>query len=147
MSYKGLFTPSHPEKYKGDVTRIVFRSLWERNVMTKLDTWDAVIEWNSEELAIPYRSPIDGRLHRYFPDFEVTLNTSKGIKKTIIEVKPKKQLQPPKKPKRKTKNYMFELSEYAKNMAKWQAAKAYCDDKGWEWLILTEDQIFGSPTK
>ena len=104
MSYKGRYQPSYPRKYKGNPSNIIYRSLWERKFMVYCDLNENILEWGSEEIAIPYRSPIDNRVHRYFPDFYVKLKETTGkIKKYIIELKPKKQLKPPKKTKRHTK--------------------------------------------
>ena len=92
MSYKGKYKPKHPKKYKGDPTNIIYRSLWERKFMLYCDSSNNILEWCSEEIALPYRSPIDNRVHRYFPDFYIKVRESTGIiKKYIIEVKPKKQ--------------------------------------------------------
>ena len=100
MAYKGKYYPSFPRKYKGDPTNIIFRSLWERKFMVYCDKNANVLEWNSEEIAIPYRSPLDNRVHRYFPDFYMKVKESNGIiKNYIVEVKPLKQTTPPKKPK------------------------------------------------
>ena len=68
MSYKGKYKPSRPKKYKGDPTNIIYRSLWERKFMKYCDSTTNVLEWGSEELALPYRSPIDNKVHRYFPE-------------------------------------------------------------------------------
>ena len=65
MSYKGIFRPSNPKKYVGDPKRIVYRSLWERKFMVYCDTSKSISEWGSEELAIPYISPLDKKMHRY----------------------------------------------------------------------------------
>lgn len=101
-----------------------------------------ILEWGSEEIAIPYRSPIDNRIHRYFPDFYVKLKQTSGkIKKYIIEVKPKKQTKPPVKPQRQTKGYLREAYEYARNQAKWKAAIDYCDDRLYEFKVMTEDEL------
>ena len=145
MAYSGKFFPKNPAKYKGDVNNIFYRSLWERNVMTKLDLWDQVLEWSSEETRIPYRSPLDNRIHRYFPDFVAKMQTPTGVKVAILEVKPMKQVMEPKKPKRVTKRFVNEVKEYGVNQAKWSAARAYCADRGWEFMILTENEIFGKP--
>jgi hypothetical protein len=148
MSYKGIYTPKHPEKYKGNSAGIVYRSLWERNVMEKLDNWPEILEWSSEELSIPYLSPLDKKVHRYFPDFVVTAKLADGTtKQLILEVKPKKYCSPPKTPKRKTKRYYGEVAEFAKNMAKWKAAKAFADTQGWGFQLITEDDIFKKGTK
>ena len=96
MSYKGRYTPSKPKKYRGDPSRIVYRSLWERKFMKYCDTNDSILEWGSEEVIIPYLSPWDGRIHRYFPDFYIKVKQQNGtVKKFIIEVKPKAQCKPP----------------------------------------------------
>ncbi len=142
MSYKGKYKPSFPEKYKGDPTNIIYRSLWERKFMRYCDLNQTILEWGSEEIALPYRSPVDGKVHRYFPDFYIKVKESTGtIKKYLIEIKPKKQTIPPAKPKRQTKGYLYEAFEYAKNQAKWAAAKDYCKDRLWEFKVLTEDDL------
>ena len=105
MSYKGKYQPRNPQKYVGDSTNIIYRSLWERKFMIYCDTNDNVLEYASEEIAIPYRSPIDGKVHRYFPDFYIKVKESNGIiEKYLIEIKPYKQTMPPPKPKRQTKD-------------------------------------------
>ena len=108
MSYKGKYKPSYPQKYKGDPTNIIYRSLWERKFMVYCDNSDKILEWGSEEIALPYRSPVDNRVHRYFPDFYIKVKEPTGeIKKYLIEIKPLKQLSPPQKPKRQTKQYLY----------------------------------------
>jgi len=142
MSYKGKFQPSYPQKYKGDPTNIIYRSLWERKFMVYCDLNENILEWGSEEIALPYRSPIDNRIHRYFPDFYIKVKeTNNRIKKYLIEVKPKKQTVPPKKPQRQTKGYIREAYEYARNQSKWAAAKEFCADRGWEFKVITEIEL------
>ncbi len=142
MAYKGKYRPSHPKKYKGDPTGIIFRSLWERKFMVYCDQNKNVLEWASEEIALPYRSPVDNKVHRYFPDFYMKIKETNGaIKNYVIEVKPLKQCSPPKKPKRQTRGYLREAYEYAKNQAKWQAAKEFCDDRQWEFKVVTEKEL------
>jgi hypothetical protein len=142
MAYKGKYQPSYPQKYKGDPTNIIYRSLWERKFMVYCDLNERVLEWGSEEIALPYRSPVDNKVHRYFPDFYIKVKESTGhIKKYLIEIKPKKQTAPPTKPKRQTKGYIYEVYEYAKNQAKWEAAKEFCKDRLWEFKVLTEDEL------
>jgi len=137
-SYKGIYRPSYPKKYVGDPNRIVYRSLLERRFMLYCDRTEDVVNWASEEISIPYISPIDKKLHRYYPDFIV--KTAKG-RKLIIEIKPYRQTSQPKAPKRKTKAYLREQLEYIKNNAKWKAAKAFCEDKGFEFKIITEKEL------
>ena len=142
MSYKGKYYPSYPRKYKGDPTNIIYRSLWERKFMVYCDKNESIIEWASEEIAIPYRSPIDNRVHRYFPDFYMKVKERGGkVKRYVIEVKPAKQTKPPVKPKRQTKGYIREAYEYAKNQAKWKMAREFCADRQWEFKVVTEKEL------
>ena len=104
--------------------------------MRYCDGNDKVIKWSSEEVTIPYRSPIDGKLHRYFPDFWV--KTSQG--ETLIEIKPKIQTKPPKQ-KANKRRYIREVKTWGVNEAKWKAAEAYCKDQNWNWKILTESDL------
>jgi len=78
MSYKGRFKPRNPNKYKGNPDNIIYRSLWELKLMRYLDHHTDVLEWASEEFYIPYVSPIDKRVHRYFPDFWIKKKNPEG---------------------------------------------------------------------
>ena len=142
MAYKGKYQPSYLQKYKGDPTNIVYRSLWERKFMVYCDTNDNILEWGSEQIALPYRSPIDGKIHKYFPDFYIKVRENDGkIQKYIIEIKPKKQTIEPKVQKRKTKGYIYEVTEWARNQAKWKAAEEFCQDRQCKFKIITEDHL------
>lgn len=139
---KSKYKPQYPNKYKGDPTNIICRSSWERKFARYCDLNENVLEWQSEEFCIPYRSPIDNRVHRYFPDFFIKYRDSNGkIKSSLIEVKPLRQTTPPPKPKRQTKSYIYEVYEYAKNQAKWKAAEEFCKDRLWEFKVLTEEDL------
>ena len=139
---QGKYKPSNPEKYKGDVCNIIYRSSWERKFLYYCDMNKNIIEYSSEEVVIPYRSPVDNRYHRYFPDFYIKVKESNGtIKKKIIEIKPFKQCIEPKVKKITSKSYIYEVVEYAKNQAKWNAAKEWCLDHGYEFKVLTENEL------
>lgn len=142
MTYKGFFKPKNPSKYRGDPTNIVYRSRWELKVMVYLDSHPDVLFWGSEEIIIPYRSPIDNRVHRYFPDFIVkTRNTSGIVETLLIEVKPYAQTQPPSPQKKRTKAYINEVYTWGVNSAKWDAAREYCDNRHWKFVIMTEHEL------
>ena len=127
-TYKGYFKPKNPQKYKGDYKNIIYRSLWERKVMLWLDRNPNVIHWSSEEIVVPYKSPVDGRFHRYFVDFYAQVRTSSGqIKSYLLEIKPAKQAKEPVQKKRITKQYINEVVTYAVNQAKWKAATAWAN--------------------
>jgi len=141
-SNKSIYHPSFPKKYKGDANNIICRSSWERKFCRWCDLSESVLEWGSEEFWIPYLSPVDNRVHRYFPDFIIKIKEDTGkIKTYVIEVKPKKQTLPPKTPKRQTKSYLYECKTYAVNQAKWKETKEWFDDRLIEFKIITEDDL------
>jgi len=138
MAYKGKFTPKNPQKYVGDVKGIVYRSLWERNTFRWIDANANIVAWNSEEVVVPYICGTDNKVHRYFMD--LWFKTSDG-KTYIVEIKPKKQTQPPKEPKRKTRRYIKESLTYIKNQSKWEAASEFAANRGWHFQVWTEDTL------
>ena len=142
---QGRFHPQNPEKYKGDIQNIIYRSSWELKFMQWCDRNPNVIEYASEEFCIPYLSPIDNRVHRYFPDFIMKVKEQSGeIKKYIIEIKPKRQTVPPvQTSKKRTKTFINEVKTYVVNEAKWKAAEEWCKDHLLEFMVITEDQLFG----
>ena len=142
MAYKTKYKIKNKGKYIGDASNIICRSLWERRVCKYFDENVNILKWGSEELTIPYYSPMDRKTHKYFPDFIAKIKNKNGnVKTVVVEVKPKKQTKPPKKPKRKTKNYINECATYTINEAKWGAANKYCKNRNWDFIILTEDDI------
>jgi hypothetical protein len=139
---KGFFKPKYPEKYDGDPTNIVYRSGWELKFMLKIETYQNVVKWSSEEVVIRYKSPIDNKWHRYFPDFKVVMINKDGKKETVlIEIKPLKETKPPKTQKSITKRYITEVHTWGKNSAKWKAAREFCADRGWKFQIMTEKEL------
>lgn len=141
-SYKSKYKPNYPNKYKGDPNNIICRSSWERRFCSWCDLNENIISWGSEEFFIPYLSPVDNRVHRYFPDFIIKVKESTGqIKTYVIEVKPKRQTQPPKPKSRVTKGFLYEAKTYAVNQAKWKAAVEFCKDRMLEFKIITEDEL------
>ena len=141
-THKGHYKPRNPKKYKGDPSNIIYRSSWERMFMVYCDNNPNVLEWSSEEVVIPYRSPLDGRLHRYYPDFLIKVRTARGATDTIlIEVKPYAQTQPPTIRSRKTRKYINEVTTFGINSSKWKFASEYCKDRGWKFQIITEKEL------
>lgn len=145
MAYKGRFRPKNPGKYKGDPSKIIYRSLWEFKFFRYVDEHPDIVWWQSEEVIVPYVSPIDGRKHRYFPDVVVRKKDGSTI---MIEIKPYKQTLPPDPSKKKntptgriSRRYLNEVKAYGINDAKWKAARAYCRAKGWEFIIMTEREL------
>ena len=142
-SFKSKYKPEYPQKYQGDPNNIICRSSWERRFCAWCDLNENILEWASEEFCIPYVSPIDGRVHRYFPDFLIKVKEKNGSTKTyVVEVKPKKQTKPPeRKSKKVTKSFIYEAKTYEVNKSKWKAATEWCKDRRLEFKIITEDEL------
>jgi hypothetical protein len=142
-SIKSRYRPSFPKKYKGNPNNIICRSSWERKFCAWCDLNENIVEWASEEFCIPYLSPLDGRVHRYFPDFLIKVKERNGSTKTyVVEVKPKRQTKPPqRKSKKVTKSFINEAKTFEVNKAKWRAATEWCKDRRLEFKIITEDEL------
>ena len=141
-SIKSKYKPSYPNKYKGDSNNIICRSSWERKFCYWCDHNENILEWGSEEFWIPYRSPVDNKVHRYFPDFIVKVKEQTGnIKTYVIEVKPKRQTLQPKPNSKITKSFLYETKTYAVNQAKWRAASEWCKDRLLEFKVITEEEL------
>ncbi len=139
---QGKFFPANPEKYKG-TTPIYYRSSWELDAFRFLDMHPACVKWGSESVVLNYISPIDGNKHRYFIDLNATFKNGDQLNTFIIEIKPYRHTQPPKQTaKKKESVFLHEVVEYKKNMAKWEAAKLYCEKRGYKFIILTEKELF-----
>lgn len=142
MYHKRKYTPLHPEKYIGDPTDIIMRSSWETKFAVWCDHNPAVVKWSSETTVIPYICPTDNRRHRYFVDFKIQVKDKEGKLKTyLVEIKPEVQTRPPEPLKRKTKRYITEVMTWGKNEAKWKAAREFCADRGYEFIIITEKHL------
>lgn len=138
-THKGKFAPINPKKYMGNPKNIIYRSWWEFCYFRQLDSDKNVVRWASEEFCIRYVSPIDNKIHRYFPD--VYYETAKG-EKYLIEIKPLSQSVPPKIDKKKNRRKLLsEIKTYEVNQSKWKAAKAWCDERNISFKVLTEKQL------
>jgi len=135
---KGKYQVKNIKKYNGNHDKVFYRSSWELKFFNYCDRNPDIVQWSSEEIIIPYKSPIDGRWHRYFPD--VWMKTTNG-KVYLIEIKPFRETQEPKKKSRITKQYLNEVKTYGININKWKAAEEYCKDRKWEFKIITENEL------
>ena len=138
MAYKGRYTIKKPEKYAGDPTKVVYRSLWERNAFRWCENNPDVKLWNSEDVVVPYVYSVDKSLHRYYVDLLIQMKNGKTY---LIEIKPKKETAPPKTPKRKSNRYINEQLTYIKNTDKWNAANKFAQHNGWKFQVWTEDTL------
>ena len=135
--YKGKFIPRNPLKYLGELKSIIYRSSYELKFMKWCDLNESVKGWASEEIATPYRSPLDNKVHRYMVDFYIEVDK----KKYLVEVKPARFTKPPNTQKRKTKRYIQEVAQYGVNEAKWKSAKDFCKKQNMEFMIITEKEL------
>jgi hypothetical protein len=140
---QGKYRPKNPNKYNGDCTNIIFRSSYELKMFQYCDLRENVLLWESEEKVIPYLDPVTGRYKRYFPDVFIKYKDKEGnIRKAVIEVKPAKDLiEPEKNPKRRTKSWVYRVQTWARNQAKWSAAREWCEDRNMEFKIFTEYEL------
>ena len=140
---QGKYRPINPQKYGGNPSNIVYRSSYELKFMQYCDLTESVISYQSEEFCVAYRSPIDDKVHRYFPDFFVKYKDKDGtIRNLVVEVKPAKDLKMPEtNPKRRTKSWAYSVKMWVVNQAKWEACREYCKDRGWEFKVFTEREL------
>jgi hypothetical protein len=149
MAYKGRYRPTNVEKYKGDPTKIIWRSSWELKFFRYIDRHPDIIWWQSEEISVPYISPIDGKSHRYYPDVVLQRKVAEDKYEIImIEIKPEKQTRAPDLSKRNatktgriSRRYLNEVKNYGVNEAKWEQARNYCKQRGWRFAVMTEKHL------
>jgi hypothetical protein len=139
---QGRFEVKNPDKYVGKKVPLA-RSSWEFVMMKMLDEHQGVESWASESVQIPYRDPFTGKYTIYVPDFFVVYIDRNGKKHAeLIEVKPLSQT--------KLENVgksLYNQQQYIKNMAKWEAASAWCKQQGVRFRIVNEGDIFHQGTK
>lgn len=133
--------PKHPEKYVGDCSAIIVRSSWEKDFLRYCDEHPSVIRYSSEEIVVPYVSPLDNKVHRYFPDVVLEVKKKDGeIVKMMVEIKPHGQTILPTSKNRK--RLEEQVATYVVNKAKWDAAEAFCQKHGMIFKILTERELY-----
>jgi len=143
-NYKqGKFKPKNPQKYDGNPTEIYFRSSYELKFMQYCDLTENVISYQSEEFWIPYRSPLDNKVHRYFPDFFVKYkDRDNNIRTLVVEIKPAKDLKEPNpNPPKRTSAWVYSVKTWAVNQEKWKAAREWCADHNYEFKIMSERDL------
>ncbi len=141
---QNYFRPINSQKYVGDVNDIVYRSSYELKAFHWCDRTPEILEWSSETIIIKYFDPTTNKIRRYFPDLYIKIRDKTGVvKRYIIEIKPKRQTEPPKpSARKKSKTYLNEMATYQKNLAKWTAAENFCKENGLEFIKITENELF-----
>jgi hypothetical protein len=134
---RGGYELKNPEKYIGTKTP-TYRSSWEWHFMKMCDDHPAIAKWASESIKIPYRNPLDGKYTIYVPDFFIVYANSKGkTKAEVIEIKPENHTV-----KESVGKSVYNQAQYIKNKAKWEAAAKYCKQKGIQFRVVTEKDLF-----
>ena len=137
----GIYTLMNPAKYVGKgLPR--YRSGWEHAFFKFCDSNDAVLQWASESIAIPYRNPITGKSSQYIPDILMTYRTrGNQVRAELIEIKPKKQSVI------EEKMSSRDRAVVAINHAKWHSATLWARKNGLTFRVITEDQMFKNGSK
>jgi len=139
---QGYFNCLHPEKYNGSFP-IIYRSSLELKFLRWCDGASHVTNWTSESYIVPYQSPLDGKIHKYFIDNSITLKDKNGIEhKFLVEIKPLRMTKPPTESKKKsTATLLYEKTNWIKNQSKWRSAEQFAAKKGMKFIILTEEDL------
>ena len=139
---QGIFEMKNPDKYIGKKKPLA-RSSWEFIFMKMLDEHPGVESWASESIQIPYRDPLTGKYTIYVPDFFVVYNDKNGKKHAeVVEVKPENQTL-----REKVGKHPYNQAQYIKNLAKWEAAVAWCKQQGIRFRVVNEGDIFHTGSK
>ena len=111
--------------------------------MKYFDNNPGILQWASEEIAIPYYDTLSKKVRRYFPDFLIKVKTAEGDLKThLIEVKPSKDLRPPVSVQgKKRSTVLYEMKTYQMNRDKFASARKWCNDRGIIFDIWTEKHL------
>lgn len=134
---QGKFEMKNPDKYVGKKTPLA-RSSWEFVFMKMLDEHAGVEKWASESIQIPYRDPLTGKHTIYVPDFFVVyMDKNKKRHAEVVEVKPQSQTL-----REHVGKSAYNQEQYVKNLAKWEAAQAWCKQQGVKFRVVNEGDIF-----
>jgi len=136
---RGTFTPKNQDKFIG--SRAIYRSGLELKFFRFCDDNPNVIKWGSENIIVPYISPLDNRVHKYYVDNYIAIREGNEVNKYLVEIKPSKQTKPPTVKYRKKRHLLYEQKAYIINQAKWNAAQQYSHKKGYTFIILTEKEL------
>ncbi len=133
---QGKYQLQNPAKYVGN-KQPTYRSSWEYVFMQFCDNNPNILQWASEAVHINYRNPLTGRNTIYVPDFLITyVDAGGGQRAEVVEVKPRKETT-----LEGAKNVRDQAAAIL-NMAKWEAARAWCKAHGLTFRVVTEDMIF-----
>lgn len=136
---QGIFTPKNQSKFIG--SKAVYRSGLELKFFRFCDDSNNILKWSSENVVVPYVSPVDGRVHRYYVDNYIKVKEGSEIKNYLVEIKPYRQTKPPTTKYRKRQHLLYEQKQWAVNQSKWESAEKFAKAKGWKFIIITEKDL------
>lgn len=136
---QGVFIPRHQSKFIG--SKAIYRSGLELKFFRFCDNNKNILKWSSEDVVVPYVSPVDGKIHRYFVDNYIMVKEGDVVKNYLVEIKPYRQTKPPTTKYRKKQHLVYEQKQWAVNTSKWESARKYAKQKGWEFIIITEKDL------
>lgn len=140
-NYKqGTFIPQNRNKWIGSKNP-VYRSGWEKKVFMWADINPDIVAISSERVVVPYVSPVDGNIHRYYIDLLIKYRSGSIV---LVEIKPANQSRPPVAKRGKSKKTLLEQQQtWSVNESKWKAASAYAKKQGITFQVWTEDVLTG----
>ena len=136
---QGIFIPKNPNKFIG--SKAIYRSGLELKFFRFCDNNKNVKRWGSENVIVPYMSPLDNRGHKYYVDNYIEILEGNKLVKYLVEIKHSRETKPPKTKYRNRKHLLYEQKTFVTNQAKWQAAREYSKKRGYKFIILTEKEL------
>lgn len=136
---QGIFVPKNVNKFIG--SKAIYRSGLELKFFRFCDDNKNVVKWGSENVIVPYYSPLDNKGHRYYVDNYIEILEGNKLTKYLVEIKHSRETKPPKTKYRNRKHLLYEQKTFVTNQAKWEAARKYSKKKGYKFIILTEKEL------
>mgnify|MGYP003134345674 FL=1 len=136
---QGVFVPKNPGKFLG--TKAIYRSGLELKFFRFCDDNKNIRKWGSENVIVPYYSPLDNKGHRYYVDNYIEIFEGNKLTKYLVEIKHSRETKPPKTKYRNRKHLLYEQKTFVTNQAKWKAAREYSKKRGYKFIILTEKEL------
>lgn len=136
---QGIFTPKNGDKFIGK--KAIYRSGLELKFFRFCDDSSNILKWSSENVVVPYISPVDNRVHKYYVDNYIKVKEGNKINDYLVEIKPYRQTKPPTTKYRKRQHLLYEQKQWAVNQSKWKSAEVFATKRGWKFIIITEKDL------
>jgi hypothetical protein len=158
---QGNYIPKNKDKIikLNDNGGLYYRSGLEKKIMFWLDLKEDIVRWGAECIRVPYQVSVveNGLLtlktHSYYADFYYEMKVGESIRKVVVEVKPMKEYEdailfkegkfnvPTDITHKKLKNLEWRFKTAQKNYEKWESMIKWCNTKGFEFIIITEQHL------